>query len=69
MKSAVETLEPTKVKLTVEVEYDELKPSIDHAYKHIAEQVNIPPGSARARFPPAHHRPARRLGVRSSSTR
>ncbi len=31
MKSAVETLEPTKVKLTVEVDYDELKPSIDHA--------------------------------------
>ncbi|SDS68266.1 trigger factor [Paraoerskovia marina] len=42
MKSAVETLEPTKVKLTVEVEYAELKPSIDHAYEHIAEQVNIP---------------------------
>jgi len=42
VKSAVETLDPTKVKLTVEVEYDELKPSIDHAYKHIAEQVNVP---------------------------
>lgn len=32
VKSAVETLEPTKVKLTVEVDYDELKPSIEHAY-------------------------------------
>ncbi|MEP7764917.1 trigger factor [Sanguibacter sp. 25GB23B1] len=42
MKSAVETLDPTKVKLTVEVEYDELKPSIDHAYKHIAEQITVP---------------------------
>ncbi len=42
MKSDVENIEPTKVKLTVEVTYDELKPSIDHAYKHIAEQVNIP---------------------------
>ena len=42
VKSAVETLDPTKVKLTVEVEYDELKPSIDHAYQHIAEQVTIP---------------------------
>ena len=42
VKSAVETLDPTKVKLTVEVEYDELKPSIDHAYKHIAEQVSVP---------------------------
>lgn len=42
VKSAVETLDPTKVKLTVEVEYDELKPSIDHAYKHIAEQISVP---------------------------
>lgn len=42
VKSAVETLEPTKVKLSVEVEYAELKPSIDHAYEHIAEQVNVP---------------------------
>ncbi len=51
MKSAVETLEPTKVKLTVEVDYDELKPSIDHAYKHIAEQVNIP-GFRKGKVPP-----------------
>ncbi len=42
MKSAVETLEPTRAKLTVEVSYEELKPSIDHAYSHIAEQVNVP---------------------------
>jgi trigger factor len=51
VKSAVETLEPTKVKLTVEVDYDELKPSIDHAYKHIAEQVNIP-GFRKGKVPP-----------------
>nr|WP_206154298.1 trigger factor [Cellulosimicrobium aquatile] len=51
VKSAVETLDPTKVKLTVEVEYDELKPSIDHAYKHIAEQVNIP-GFRKGKVPP-----------------
>lgn len=42
MKSAVETLDATKVKLSVEVPYDELKPSIDHAYAHIAEQVTVP---------------------------
>ena len=42
MKSAVETLNPTRVKLTVEVPYDELKPSLDAAYKTIAGQVNIP---------------------------
>jgi trigger factor len=51
VKSAVETLDPTKVKLTVEVGYDELKPSIDHAYKHIAEQVNIP-GFRKGKVPP-----------------
>ncbi|WP_344106545.1 trigger factor [Myceligenerans crystallogenes] len=51
MKSAVETLEPTKVKLTVEVDYDELRPSIDHAYQHIAEQVNIP-GFRKGKVPP-----------------
>ena len=51
VKSAVETLEPTKVKLTVEVTYDELKPSIEHAYKHIAEQVNVP-GFRRGKVPP-----------------
>lgn len=42
MKSAVETLDATTVKLTVEVSYDELKPSIDHAYQHIGSQVQIP---------------------------
>lgn len=51
MKSAVETLEPTKVKLTVEVSYDELKPSIDHAYAHIAQDVNIP-GFRKGKVPP-----------------
>ena len=40
--STVEQLTPTRVKLHITVTPDELKPSIDHAYKHIAEQVNIP---------------------------
>jgi trigger factor len=51
VKSAVENLEPTKVRLTVEVDYDELKPSIDHAYKHIAEEVNVP-GFRKGKVPP-----------------
>lgn len=51
VKSAVETLEPTKVKLTVEVTYDELKPNIDEAYKHIAEQVTVP-GFRKGKVPP-----------------
>lgn len=42
MKSTVESLEPTRSKLTVEVDYDELKPHMDAAYKEISQQVNIP---------------------------
>jgi len=41
MKSAVETLSPTRVKLTVEVPFDELKPSLDSAYKKIGQQVRV----------------------------
>jgi trigger factor len=42
VKSAVETIDATTVKLTVEVSHQELKPSIDHAYQHIGSQVTIP---------------------------
>lgn len=42
MKSAVENLTPTRVKLNVEVPLEELKPSIDEAYKTIATQVQVP---------------------------
>ncbi len=42
MKSAVETLNPTRVKLSVEVPFDELKPSVDAAYKKIASQITVP---------------------------
>ncbi|MGW8376120.1 trigger factor [Streptomyces sp. ODS28] len=42
MKSAVETLNPTRVRLTVEVPFEELKPSLDAAYKKINEQVSVP---------------------------
>ena len=42
MKSAVETLSPTRVKLNVEVPFEELKPSIDKAYKTIGTQVQVP---------------------------
>ncbi|TQJ51433.1 trigger factor [Phycicoccus sp. SLBN-51] len=42
MKSAVETLNPTRVKLTVEVPFEELKPSLDAAYKTIASQIQVP---------------------------
>ncbi|GAA1358526.1 trigger factor [Arthrobacter rhombi] len=42
MKSAVENLTPTRVKLNVEVPLTELQPNIDAAYKSIAEQINVP---------------------------
>ncbi len=51
MKSAVETLRPTRAKLTVEVPFEELKPSLDKAYKTIAQQINVP-GFRRGKVPP-----------------
>lgn len=42
MKSAVETLNPTRVRLTVEVPFEELKASLDAAYKKINQQVSVP---------------------------
>jgi trigger factor len=51
VKSAVETLSPTRAKLTVEVPFEELKPSLDAAYKKIAKQINVP-GFRRGKVPP-----------------
>lgn len=51
MKSAVETLSPTRAKITVEVPFEELKPSLDKAYQAIAKQVNIP-GFRKGKVPP-----------------
>ncbi|WP_172582712.1 trigger factor [Subtercola boreus] len=51
MKTTVEQLSPTRVKLEISVTPEELKPSIDHAYSHIAEQVNIP-GFRKGKVPP-----------------
>lgn len=53
MKSSVEHQSPTRVKLTVEVDFDELKPHFDKAYKTLAGQVKIPgfrPGKVPARI-------------------
>jgi trigger factor len=51
VKSAVETLSPTRAKLTVEVPFEELKPSLDAAYKKIAQQISVP-GFRRGKVPP-----------------
>ena len=42
MKISVRNLEPTKVKLTVTVEPEELNPYLDASRKEIAKQVNVP---------------------------
>ena len=41
MQSAVENLSPTRVRLTVEVPFAELKPELDKAYKTIGAQVKV----------------------------
>ena len=50
MKSAVETVNPTRVRLTVQVGFDELKPSLDAAYKKISRQV-VMPGFRKGKVP------------------
>jgi trigger factor len=53
VKSTVERLSPTRVRINVEVPFDELKPDFDRAYKKIAQQVRVPgfrPGKVPARI-------------------
>jgi len=42
VKTDVEELSPTRVKLTIEVPFEELKPSLDKAYRDVGRQVRIP---------------------------
>ena len=51
MKTTIEKLSPTRVKLSIAVTPEDLKPSIAHAYEHIAEQVTIP-GFRKGKVPP-----------------
>ncbi|CAA9407395.1 MAG: Cell division trigger factor [uncultured Propionibacteriaceae bacterium] len=51
MPSTVEQLSPTRVKITVEVPFADLKPSMDKAYREIAKTVNIP-GFRAGKVPP-----------------
>jgi trigger factor len=41
VKTDVEELSPTRVKLTVEVPFDELKPNLDKVYKELSKQVRL----------------------------
>lgn len=42
MKSTVETLSPTRVRLAIEVPFAELEPSVKKAYREIGSQVTVP---------------------------
>jgi len=53
VKSTVEQLSPTRVRINVEVPFTELQPDFDHAYKQLAQQVRLPgfrPGKAPAKL-------------------
>ena len=51
MKTDVEELSPTRVKLTIEVPFEELKSSLDKAYREVSRQVRVP-GFRPGRVPP-----------------
>ncbi len=42
MKTDLEELSPTRIKLTIEVPFSELKPNLDKAYREVARQVRVP---------------------------
>jgi trigger factor len=53
VKSTVEQLSPTRVRINVEVPFKELKPDFDRAYKELAKQIRLPgfrPGKAPAKL-------------------
>ena len=52
MKSTVEKLTPTRVKLSIEVTFDELAPHVDGAYKTLSERIIIP-GFRKGKVPTA----------------
>ena len=52
MKSAVEKLSPTRVKLSIDVPFADLKPHIDGAYKSLSEKITIP-GFRKGKVPSA----------------
>jgi len=42
VKSAVENISPSRIKITIEMPFADLQPSLDSAYARISSQVNIP---------------------------
>lgn len=52
MPSTVEQLSPTRVKLTIEIPFADLKPAIDKAYAQIGSQITVP-GFRKGKVPAA----------------
>jgi len=51
VKTDVEELSPTRVRLTIEVPFEELKANLDQAYREVGRQVRVP-GFRPGRIPP-----------------
>jgi trigger factor len=52
VKTSTETLSPTRVKLTIEVPFEDFQPSLDKAYKSIGGQIQVP-GFRKGKVPAA----------------
>ncbi len=52
MKSTTESLSPTRVKLTIEVPFEEFEPNLKDAYKTIGSQITVP-GFRKGKVPAA----------------
>ena len=52
MKTSTESLSPTRVKLTIEVPFEDFQPSLDKAYKSIGGQIQVP-GFRKGKVPAA----------------
>jgi trigger factor len=52
LTSSLENLGPTRVKLTLEIPFADLKPALEQAYREIAAQISVP-GFRKGKVPPA----------------
>ena len=52
MKTSTESLSPTRVKLTIEVPFEDFQPDLDRAYKSIGGQIQVP-GFRKGKVPAA----------------
>ena len=50
MKTSLERVTPTRVKLNIEVPFADFKPALDASYKEVAKQIQVP-GFRRGKVP------------------